>query len=51
MAIRTSLIKDFRVRPDQLVPVAESNNKNPTDEDAKGVNVNRRVEFVLHHRN
>ena len=51
MAIRTSLIKDFRVRPEQLVPVAESNNKNSTEEDAKGVNMNRRVEFVLHHRN
>ena len=51
MAIRTSLIKDFRVRPDQLIPVAESNNKTNSDEDTKGVNVNRRVEFVLHHRN
>ena len=51
MAIRTSLIKDFRVRPDQLIPVAESNNKTNSDEDTKVVNVNRRVEFVLHHRN
>jgi chemotaxis protein MotB len=51
MAIRTSLIKDFRVRPDQLTPSAQSSTATSSEEENKGVNVNRRVEFILRHRN
>ena len=51
MAIRNSLIKDYRVRPDQLIPVAESNTKESAEPEATGVNINRRVEFILRHRN
>lgn len=51
MAIRNSLIKDFRVRPDQLVPEAKSSTVTSSEEENKGINVNRRVEFVLRHRN
>jgi chemotaxis protein MotB len=51
MAIRNSLIKDFRVRPDQLIPEARSATAAASDEDDRGVNVNRRVEFILRHRN
>ncbi len=49
MAIRSSLVKDFGVRGDQLIPVANSSN-NANESDAPGVNVNRRVEFILRHR-
>lgn len=51
MAIRNSLIKDFRVRADQLIPEANSSTLSSSEEEDKGINVNRRVEFVLHHRN
>lgn len=51
MVIRSSLIKDFRVRADQLIPEARSSTVSASDEESKGVNVNRRVEFVLRHRN
>jgi chemotaxis protein MotB len=51
MAIRNSLIKDFRVRSEQLTPSAISNNSSASEDRTSGVNVNRRVEFILHHRN
>lgn len=51
MAIRNSLIKDFRVRPDQLIPSAQSTTLSSSEEEAKGINVNRRVEFILRHKN
>lgn len=53
MAIRNSLIKDFTVRPDQLVPVANAGNDSPPPEspDGKNTNPNRRVEFILRHKN
>lgn len=52
MAIRTSLIKDFTVRSDQLIPVANSNNEDQSESpDGKVTNVNRRVEFILKHKN
>ncbi|MGZ3808105.1 MAG: OmpA family protein, partial [Bacteriovorax sp.] len=51
MAIRNSLIKDFRVRPDQLTPSAQSSTVTSSEEEDRGINVNRRVEFVLRHRN
>jgi chemotaxis protein MotB len=51
MAIRNSLIKDFRVRADQLVPSAESSTVTSSEEESKGINVNRRVEFILRHKN
>jgi chemotaxis protein MotB len=52
MVIRTSLIKDFNVRSEQLIPVANSNSEDPPEgQDAKPVNSNRRVEFILKHRN
>lgn len=51
MAIRNSLIKDFRVRPDQLIPGAESSTLSSSEEESKGINVNRRVEFILRHKN
>ncbi len=46
MAIRASLIKDFEVSPNQLIPIAQSSNQS-TGEQAATVNVNRRVEFIL----
>ena len=51
MSIRNSLIKDFRVRPDQLIPSAESSTLTSSEEESKGINVNRRVEFILRHKN
>ncbi|MBC7713116.1 MAG: OmpA family protein [Rhizobacter sp.] len=51
MAIRTSLIKDFGVRGDKLIPVAQSSETQSTDEEEKGININRRVEFILRHKN
>lgn len=51
LAIRNSLIKDFRVRPEQLTPSAQSNNTSSSGEESKGINVNRRVEFILRHKN
>jgi len=51
MAIRNSLIKDFRVRPDQLIPSAESSTVSSSLEESKGININRRVEFILRHKN
>lgn len=51
MAIRTSLIKDFNVMPDKLIPVAQSSATVSSEEEEKGINVNRRVEFILKHRN
>jgi chemotaxis protein MotB len=50
MAIRNSLIKDFQVRADQLTPGAQSSTITSSEEEAKGINVNRRVEFILRHR-
>lgn len=50
MAVRKSLIKDFGVRPDQLIPVAQSSTISSSEEEAKGINVNRRVEFILKHK-
>jgi len=51
MAIRNSLIKDFGVRADKLIPVAQSDQVVSTEEEEKGINLNRRVEFILRHRN
>jgi chemotaxis protein MotB len=51
MSIRASLIKDFGVMPDKLIPVAQSSAVSSSEEEEKGINVNRRVEFVLRHRN
>lgn len=51
MAIRNSLIKDFGVRPDQLIPSAQSSTVTSSEEEARGINVNRRVEFILRHKN
>ena len=51
MSIRSSLIKDFKVRPDQLTPSAQSYTTSSPVLDAKGDNTNRRVEFILHHKN
>ena len=51
MAIRNSLVKDFLVRPEQLTPVANSANEVTETPETKGVNVNRRVEFILRHQN
>jgi chemotaxis protein MotB len=51
MAIRNSLIKDFTVRAEQLIPVANSSSETNESPDNKGVNVNRRVEFILRHKN
>ncbi len=51
MAIRTSLINDFGVIPDKLIPVAKSNALDSGGEEEKGINLNRRVEFVLRHKN
>lgn len=51
MAIRTSLIKDYKVRPEQLQPSAESASSTNTEQENKGVNINRRVEFILRHSN
>ena len=51
MAVRSSLIKDFGSRADQLIPVAQSSTTSSTEEESKGVNVNRRVEFILRHKN
>ena len=51
MAIRASLIKDFGVLPDKLIPVARSSAISSSEEEEKGINVNRRVEFILRHRN
>jgi chemotaxis protein MotB len=50
MAVRKSLIKDFNVRADQLIPVAQSSTIMSSDEESKGINVNRRVEFILKHK-
>lgn len=51
MAIRASLIKDFGVMPDKLIPVAQSSAISSSEEEEKGINVNRRVEFILRHKN
>jgi chemotaxis protein MotB len=51
MAIRNSLIKDFGVRSEQLIPVAQSANDINEEAENKGVNINRRVEFILKHKN
>lgn len=51
MVIRNSLINDFRVRADQLIPEARSSTVSSSTEEDRGINVNRRVEFVLRHRN
>lgn len=51
MAIRTSLIKDFTVQSDQLIPVASSSNDASETPDSKQVNTNRRVEFIMKHKN
>lgn len=48
-AIRNSLIKDFGVRSGKLIPVANASSSVQSDE--KGINLNRRVEFILRHRN
>ena len=46
MAIRKSLVNDFGVNPNQLVPIAQSTNQEVTEQ-VNTVNVNRRVEFIL----
>jgi chemotaxis protein MotB len=51
MAIRNSLINEFNVQPDKLIPVARSSLSFSGEADEKGINVNRRVEFILRHRN
>lgn len=51
MVIRSSLINDFRVRADQLIPEARSATVSSSLEEDRGINVNRRVEFILRHRN
>lgn len=51
MAIRMSLIDDFKVQPDKLIPTAQSSDVSSSEEEEKGININRRVEFVLRHRN
>ena len=51
MAIRASLIKDFGVSAYKLTPVAHSSAISSSEEEEKGINVNRRVEFILRHRN
>lgn len=51
IVIRSSLINDFRVRADQLIPEAKSNTVSSSTEEDRGINVNRRVEFILRHRN
>lgn len=51
MAIRASLINDFKVRPEKLIPVAQSRaSSTSSGEEEKGININRRVEFILRHR-
>ncbi len=50
MAVRSSLIKDFNVSPGQLTPVARSTTISSSEEESKGINVNRRVEFILKHK-
>jgi chemotaxis protein MotB len=50
MAVRKSLINDFHVRADQLIPVAQSSTITSSEEEEKGINVNRRVEFILKHK-
>lgn len=51
MSIRKILINDFKIRPKQLIPSADSTVFNSEELEAKGIDVNRRVEFVLHHKN
>ena len=46
MAVRSSLVKDYGVNPEQLVPIAQSSNQ-ISGEQVQTVNVNRRVEFIL----
>lgn len=50
MAIRNSLINDFGVTPDKLIPVAQSHTSEANLEEDKGININRRVEFILRHQ-
>lgn len=54
MAIRNSLIKDFNVQSTQLHPSAEANpslgSETGQDAENKGINTNRRVEFILKHK-
>jgi chemotaxis protein MotB len=46
MAVRKSLIEEFQVNPNQLIPLAESSNQSLSGM-VNTVNVNRRVEFIL----
>jgi chemotaxis protein MotB len=50
MAIRTSLIRDFAVPGDKLIPIAQSSQVTSGDQEEKGINLNRRVEFILRHK-
>lgn len=50
-SIRTSLIKEFGVNAKKLIPVAQSADNQQDMIKAKGINANRRVEFVLRHSN
>lgn len=49
MSVRNVLIKDFNVASEQLTPLAKSS-KADTSEENHGINVNRRVEFILRHQ-
>lgn len=51
MTVRSSLIKDFGVRSEQLIPSAHSGEENEIPSDHKGVNLGRRIEFILRHQN
>lgn len=50
MAIRTSLVRDFAVQAEKLIPIAQSSQTTFGNEQEKGINLNRRVEFILRHR-
>lgn len=51
MVIRKSLINDFGVPGDKLVPIAQSIQETANNEKEGSININRRVEFILRHRN
>lgn len=48
--IRKSLVNDFGVSSSKLIPVASSSDEIQPTEQTKGINVNRRVEFILRHK-
>lgn len=49
-SIRNSLIKDFGVASYKLIPVASSSDNYSETSETKGINLNRRVEFILRHQ-